>query len=222
MKRLLQEPAVGPMAAAVPAEGLTPAVTQPERTVDLDRLLTQAKQGHEAAFAALVGRFERLVRGQILRLTGDGELAADLAQDIFLQLWRVLPAFTSAAALPGWLRRVAVNAVISHWRHEDSQRRRIVAMADAFPPREAENPVAALIEEENRDEVRAALELMPADLKNILTLRIYEKMSYEELAESLNLEVGTVRSRLFRARQLLKDTLERWQRHGRRHAHPVE
>ena len=95
-------------------------------------------------------------------------------------------------------------------------------MAEAFPPRNVPSPVATLIEDEDRDEVRAALELMPADLKNILMLRIYEKMSYEELAESLDLEVGTVRSRLFRARQQLKDILERWQRENTRRSHPVE
>ena len=65
--------------------------------------------------------------------------------------------------------------------------------------------------------MRAALDMLPADLRSILTLRIYEELSYEELAEMLALEVGTVRSRLFRARQMIKETLERWRQQDERH-----
>jgi len=209
------------MAAAVPAEGLTTAEIRTESALELDQLLRRAKEGDEAAFAQLVGRFERLVRAAVVRLTGDSEAGDDLVQDVFLQLWRVLPAFTSAATLPSWLRKVAVNAVISRWRREDSQRRRLEAMLAAYPPPAQDSPVATLVEEESRDQVRAALEALPADLRNILTLRIYENMSYDELAASLGLEVGTVRSRLFRARQMMKDILERWQRHERRRSHPI-
>ena len=61
--------------------------------------------------------------------------------------------------------------------------------------------------------MRAALEMIPADLRSLLTLRVYEELSYEELAEMLSLEVGTVRSRLFRARQMVKEILERWRQH---------
>jgi RNA polymerase sigma-70 factor (ECF subfamily) len=203
------------MAAAVPAEGLATADIKTEAPLNLDELLVRAREGSEPAFAELISRFERLVRGQILRLTRDAELSDDLAQDIFLQLWKVLPAFTTAAALPSWIRKVTLNAVISHWRAQESQKRRLEALLEAFPPTPVEGPAATLIEEEDRDEVRAALEMLPADLRSILTLRIYENMSYEDLAESLGLEVGTVRSRLFRARQMMKDVLERWRRQRR-------
>ena len=76
-------------------------------------------------------------------------------------------------------------------------------------------PEATLIEEEDRDQVRAALEMIPVELRSLLALRTYDEMSYEELAESLGLEVGTVRSRLFRARQMLKEILQRWKQYDR-------
>jgi len=205
--------AVVSMAAAVPAAGLATADLDAEVALGLNELLLRAKQGDEAAFADIVARFERLVRGVILRMTHDADLSDDLAQDVFLQFWRVLPAFTSAATLPSWMKKVAINDVISHWRREESQRRRLQAMVDAFGPREVRGPVATIIDEEDRDQVRAALEMVPADLRSVLSLRIYENMSYEELAESLGLEVGTVRSRLFRARQMIRDILDRWRQH---------
>ncbi len=154
-----------------------------------------------------------MVHGLIFRQMRDVQLSEDLTQDVFLRLWQVLPAFTTAASLAAWLKKVSVNAVISHWRQAESQKRRIEAMVQAFPPRQVRSPLATLIEEENRDQVREALGMLPAELRSILTLRIYEAMSYEELAEMLVLEVGTVRSRLFRARQLIKEILERWRQH---------
>jgi RNA polymerase sigma-70 factor (ECF subfamily) len=208
------------LTAAVPAVALNTADQSSAATLDLDTLLSLAQEGDEKAFGQLVARFQRLVHGLIFRQTRDVELSEDLAQDVFMRLWQVLPAFTTAAALASWLKKVAVNAVISHWRHVDSQKRRIEAMAQAFPAQPSAGPVARLIEEEDRDLVRAALDMLPPDLRSILTLRIYEELSYEDLAEMLGLEVGTVRSRLFRARQLIKETLERWRQHDEHHVDP--
>lgn len=213
--------AVVSVAAAVPAEGLTTAEVYPGAGVDLPALLVQARQGDGSAFAEIVSRFERLVRGVILRMTHDPTLSDDLSQDVFLQFWRVLPAFTSSAALPSWMKRVAINAVISHWRRVESQKRRLQALYAGGPSREVQRPEAQLIDEEDRNQVRAALEMIPADLRSILTLRTYESMSYEELADMLGLEIGTVRSRLFRARQRVKEVLKRWRRYQHRAADPV-
>ena len=216
MGRLSNRSAAVSMAAAVPAEGLTAAGLTVEAPLDLNTLLVRAREGDEACFAEIVARFERLVRGTILRMTGDAELSDDLTQDVFMQFWKVLPAFTTATTLPSWMKKVSINAVISHWRRAESQRRRLEALYESAPPREARCPAATLIDEEDRDQVRSALEMVPSDLRSILMLRTYEGMSYEELAESLGLEVGTVRSRLFRARQMLKEILERWRLYDRR------
>ena len=213
MRKDPRESAVASMAAAVQVAGLAAAEQNSPASLDLDTLLSLAREGNESAFGKIVSRFERMVQGLIFRQTRDLQLSEDLTQDVFLRLWQVLPAFTTAAALPSWLKKVSVNAVISHWRRAESQKRRIEAMVQAFSPRQIRGPVATLIEEEDRDQVRAALEMLPAELRSILTLRIYEGLSYEELAEMLVLEVGTVRSRLFRARQLIKEILERWRQH---------
>lgn len=207
------------VAAAMPAAEIVAAGQISPAALDLERLLVLAQGGDAPAFGEIVFRFETMVHGHIFRLTRDAELSRDLGQDVFLQLWKMLPAMTTSASLGTWLKRVAVNAVISQWRQQDSQRRRLEAMAAAFPAKSPATPVATLIEDEDRDQVRAALEMLPADLRSLLALRIYEDMSYEELSTALGLEVGTVRSRLFRARQLVKETLERWRQHepqGRR------
>jgi RNA polymerase sigma-70 factor, ECF subfamily len=209
------------MAAAVPVEGLTTAEIYPEAGVDLPTLLVQAREGDDSAFAEIISRFERLVRGVILRMTHDTSLSDDLSQDVFMQFWRVLPAFNSSATLPSWMKRVAINAVISHWRRAESQKRRLKALYASGPSREVKRPEAQLIDDEDRNQVRAALEMIPADLRSILTLRTYEGMSYEELADMLGLEIGTVRSRLFRARQRVKEVLERWRRYDCRAADSV-
>ena len=213
MREASRKPAVASLAVAATADCVAMGF-EVRTTLDLETLLARARDGEEWAFGELVSRFERMVHGLVYRQTRDQALSEDLAQDVFMQLWKVLPAFTSGAALGSWLKKVSINAVISHWRQEESQRRRLEAMQEAFPPREgAETVMAQLIEDERRDQVREALETLPADLRSLLTLRLYEEMSYEELAESLGLEVGTVRSRLFRARQMVKEVLERWRQH---------
>ena len=203
------------MAAAVPAEGLTAVDEASEARVDLTELLRRAREGDEQAFARIVDRFQRLVHGVILRMTHDVSVTEDLTQDVFLQFWRVLPVFNTAATIASWMKKVSINAVISHWRRAESRKRRLEALSRVFPRADVRTPAAMLIDEEDRDQVRAALEMIPSELRSILTLRTYENMSYEELAESLGLEVGTVRSRLFRARHMVKSILERWRRHDR-------
>jgi len=220
----MPEPRNQPIAIAVAAMRPTAEIAVVGKispaALDLERLLALAQAGDGPAFGEIVARFETMVHGHIFRLTRDAELSRDLGQDVFLQLWRMLPAMTTSASLGTWLKRVAVNAVISQWRQQESQRRRLEAMATAFPVKSPATPAATLIEEEDRDQVRAALEMLPAELHSLLALRIYEDMSYEELSASLGLEVGTVRSRLFRARQMVKDILERWRQHEPRNRRP--
>lgn len=216
MKRYLPEPGAGTlsMAAVAVTSGLGTISTQADES--LEALLIRSQAGDGDAFGCIVARFERMVHGQILRMTRDQEVSDDLSQDVFLQLWKVLPAITTSASLAGWLKKVSVNSVISYWRSRESQRRRIEAMVEAFPRVEEPCPVARLIDEEDRDRVRSALELIPSELRVIITLRVYENLSYDDLAELLGLELGTVRSRLFRARQMIKEILQRWEQAGRR------
>jgi RNA polymerase sigma-70 factor (ECF subfamily) len=188
-------------------EGLTQAVAGQQAS--LPGILDAARAGDGDAFAALVRRFERPVYHLIVRMVRRPSVAEDLAQDVFVRLWRHLAEFESAATLAGWLRRVAVNAVIDHWRKEDARRRRLQALREHPLARLALGPSSRLESHEALDLVDAALEQLPAKLRSVLALRTAEGMAYDELAEVLGTSASAVRSRLFRARRELHEALKR-------------
>jgi RNA polymerase sigma-70 factor (ECF subfamily) len=205
--------AMGSVAIAAEAAGRGPllALTQAVagRRAALVGILDAARSGDAQAFAALVRRFEKPVYHLVLRMVRQPSVAEDLAQDVFIRLWRHLGGFESAATLPGWLRRVAVNAVIDHWRKEDARRRRLQALREHPLARLALRPSTRMETHEAIDLVQAALEKLPAKLRSVLVLRTAEGMSYEELADVLGTSSSAVRSRLFRARREFEEMLAR-------------
>jgi len=181
------------------------------RRMDLAGLLEAARKGDGEAFASLVRRFERPVYHLVLRMVRRAAVAEDLAQDVFIRLWRHLGDLESADVLPGWLRRVAVNAVIDHWRKEDARRRKLAAMREHPLARRVVRPSSRMETDESVDAVQAALARLPAKLRSVLVLRATENMSYEELADTLGISTSAVRSRLFRAREEMQHLLRRAQ-----------
>jgi len=187
--------------------GLTEAVVG--RREGVQGLLEAARSGDAEAFGSLVHRFEGTVYPFILRQVRRPAVAEDLAQDVFIRLWRHLGEIASADTLGAWLRRVAANTVIDHWRKEDARRRQIQTMREHPVARHVLKPSARMESQETVDTVHAALEVLPPKLRSILLLRTVEDLSYEELADTLGLSAGAVRSRLFRARQALHEALKR-------------
>ena len=189
---------------ALPA--LVEAVTEARQS--LPALLEAARQGSSDAFAALVRAFERPTYQFILRMVRRPAVAEDVSQDVFIRLWRHLADIESADMLPGWLRRVAANAVIDHWRKEEARQRRMRELREHPIARHVVRPSTHMESKEALDAVQAAVEALPAKLKSVLVLRTIEGLSYEELAEVLGLSVFAVRSRLFRARQEVLETIK--------------
>jgi len=181
------------------------------RRRDLGGLLEAAREGDGEAFASLVRRFERPVYHLVLRMVRRAAVAEDLAQDVFIRLWRHLGDLESADVLPAWLRRVAVNAVIDHWRKEDARRRKLAAMREHPLARHVVRPSSRMETDEGVDAVQAALRRLPGKLRSVLVLRATENMSYEELADTLEISTSAVRSRLFRAREEMQHLLRRAQ-----------
>ena len=179
------------------------------RRRDLGGLLEAAREGDGEAFASLVQRFERPVYYLVLRMVRRAAVAEDLAQDVFIRLWRHLGDLESADVLPGWLRRVAVNAVIDHWRKEDARRRKLEAMREHPLARRVVRPSSRMETGESVDAVQAALRRLPAKLRSVLVLRAMENMRYEDLADTLGISTSAVRSRLFRAREEMQQLLRR-------------
>lgn len=194
-------------AEAAPLAALAEAVG--ERQGALPSVLDAARTGDADAFAALVRQFESPTYHFILRMVRRPAVAEDLSQEVFLRLWQNLDHIDSADLLPSWLRRVAANAVIDHWRKEEARRRRLDAMREHPIARRVVRPYSRIESEEALTAVRAAVESLPAKLRSILMMRTVEGLSYEELAQILGISVGAVRSRLFRARQELLAAMRR-------------
>jgi len=192
---------------AAPLAALAEAVGA--RQEALPSVLDAARAGDADAFAALVRRFESPTYHFILRMVRRPAAAEDLSQEVFLRLWQNLDHIDGPDMLPSWLRRVAANAVIDHWRKEDARRRRLDAMREHPIARRVLRPSSRMESEEALTAVRSAVEALPAKLRSILMMRTVEGLSYEELADIFGISVGAVRSRLFRARQELLTAMKR-------------
>jgi RNA polymerase sigma-70 factor (ECF subfamily) len=177
-------------------------------------LIDEILAGSEAAFSALMDRYE----GRILRLLGRftrdrGEIE-DLGQEVFVKVFRKLHTFQRDSGLYTWIYRVAVNTANDHLSRSGRRRLRLVEDEEVLDEgsreqRRGDGAATALLDEEVRRATREVLDELPEKYRTILVLREYEDLAYTEMAEVLGISIGTVESRLFRARQRFKEALER-------------
>lgn len=165
----------------------------------------------ERAFRALVDRYRQRIYALCYRVLRDPEDAEDAAQVAFVKAYRRLDSFRGDAQFYTWLYRVAHNVANDHY--QSRRRRRTVEAADVAvrePVRhdDRNRPDRALEREDLREVARRALERVPPLFRTVLVLREYENLEYSEIAEVLNISVGTVMSRLFRARMRFKAQME--------------
>jgi RNA polymerase sigma-70 factor, ECF subfamily len=172
-------------------------------------LIAATLAGDSAAFGRLVGLYQDRLYNSLLRVTGSAEDAGDIVQDTFVQAYVKLDSFRGASAFYTWLYRIAFNLAMSHRRRE-----RITVSLDGMKENLGSQPLdgqpspAAQIERNEQIEmVHAALAELSDEYRAILVLREIDGYRYEEIAEILELPIGTVRSRLFRARLQLRDQL---------------
>jgi RNA polymerase sigma-70 factor, ECF subfamily len=161
-----------------------------------------AQKGDRAAFGMLVRRHQDRIYRHLLHLTGSREEALELAQEVFLKAWEALPDWRPDAQLHTWLYRIASNVALDVLR-----RRKVVqfvALQDDFDaPAEAPGPEAVLQAKQGMRALDAALARLTPEQREIILLREVEGLSYGELAASLEIDEGTVKSRLARARAAL-------------------
>ena len=173
-------------------------------------LIHAAQRGDESAFEQLVRLHEKKVYGLCLRMCGNAEDAAEAAQDTFLALWRGLDGFRQEAALSTWLYRLASNVCIDLLRRG---RRTVegVSLDDEEQHFEvsdrAPTPEQHVERQETQRLVSEALAALPPDYRQVLVLRELHQLSYAEICEVTALELGTVKSRINRARTLLRNYL---------------
>ena len=174
------------------------------------QLVRETLAGDRQAFGLLVQRYQDRLFNTLVRMTGSRHDASDLVQDAFVQALVKLDTFRGDAQFYTWLYRIAMNLSLSQRR-----KRRPVASVDEAKERAGEEPMDEdagpdqnLIQQERAQVVQQALLLLGDDHRQILVLREMESCSYDQIGEILQLPVGTVRSRLFRARMQLKDQLQ--------------
>ncbi len=173
-------------------------------------LILRCQQGDEAAFETLIRLHEKKVYTLCRRMCRSEDDALEAAQDTFLAVWRGIGSFRADAAFSTWLYRLATNACLDLLRRE--KRRGDLASLDdeealTEPADPAPLPEEALERAETQRMVREALLTLPDDYREILLLRETEQLSYAEITEVTGLELGTVKSRINRARQALKNYL---------------
>lgn len=177
------------------------------------RLISDSLNGDHAAFGALVLRYQDRLFNTVFRLVENPEDARDVVQESFLSAYQSLSAFKGDSLFFTWLYRIAVNTAISFKRKQKSALRLIATSHDTGvviePQDQAESnqPGYALEMAEEERRVHTALQRLSPEHRNVLVLKDMEGMKYEQIAEILQVPVGTIRSRLHRARLELRDIL---------------
>lgn len=181
---------------------------------DIDRI-RRAANGDEQAFEQLLSEHEKSVYNLCLRMTKNPEDALDVSQEVFLRVWKSLGSYQYDAAFSTWLFRIASNACIDFLRARKRRQEASLTVEDEQNGEEKEldmpdpapMPEQALLQKEQRRQVLAAMDELPPDQREILQLRVVEALPYEQIAEILNVKLGTVKSRLARAREQLRKNL---------------
>jgi len=174
------------------------------------KLVERVQKGDKGAFDLLVLKYQHKIVNLIMRYVRDPELALDIAQEAFIKAYRALPRFRGESAFYTWMYRIAVNTAKNHLA---AQRRRPMDVElDLQDPeqydlhaklKETDTPEGLALGNELKETVERAIAALPEDLRTAIVLRELEGMSYEEIAQTMDCPVGTVRSRIFRARDAI-------------------
>lgn len=174
-------------------------------------LIAATLDGSEAAFESLIGRYQDRVFRLLGRYCRDSVECEDLAQEVFTKVFRKLHTFNHESQFFTWLYRITANAATDHLSKASSRRLRLVDDTAVFErgDEDNENPTAPLEQQELAEVTRKIVDGLPEKFRTILVLREFEGLSYTDIAEVLEIQLGTVESRLFRARQRFKDAIVR-------------
>jgi RNA polymerase sigma-70 factor (ECF subfamily) len=180
-----------------------------------EEIVARVRGGETRLFEELVHRHQDAVYGSALRTVGDPAEAEDIAQEVFLRLYRGLEKLRGEAKLSTWLYRVTYNLCIDWLRSSRRRRRGSVPIDEAHEVADARVDVQAeLLDEEERGRIRLAIDDLPDHYRLPVLLLYYEKLSYEEIAAVMEVPVKTVETRLYRARKIMRRLLSREARGG--------
>jgi RNA polymerase sigma-70 factor (ECF subfamily) len=175
-----------------------------------ERIIGRVRGGETRAFGELVARHQDSVYGMALRFVGGRGDAEDVAQEVFLRAYRGLEGFKGNAKLSTWLYRITFN-LCADWLRRNKRADRMAATIEtaAELADSRVNLEEGVVMAEERDTLRSALDRLDERYRSVVVLLYYQKMSYEQIAAVLDLPVKTVETRLYRARKMLRETLEK-------------
>lgn len=181
-----------------------------DREID-QQLVERVQRGDKAAFDLLVVKYQRKIFRLLSRLIRDSAEIEDVAQEAFVKAYRALPNFRGDSAFYTWLYRIAINTaknyLVSQGRRAPTSTQADIEDAETFDDgdhlRDLNTPDSMLVTKQVGEAVNRAIDQLPEDLRTAIVLRELEGLSYEEIAESMQCPIGTVRSRIFRAREAI-------------------
>lgn len=185
-----------------------------ERDVD-QQLVERVQRGDKAAFDLLVIKYQRKIFRLLSRMIRDQSEIEDVAQEAFIKAYRALPSFRGDSAFYTWLYRIAINTaknyLVALGRRAPTSTTTEIEDAETFDDgerlRDMNTPDSMLVTKQVGAAVNRAIDGLPEDLRTAIVLREIEGLTYEEIAESMNCPIGTVRSRIFRAREAIAEEL---------------
>jgi RNA polymerase sigma-70 factor (ECF subfamily) len=185
-----------------------------DKTTD-QALVERVQRGDKRAFDLLVKKYQQRIMNVLTRFLSNPDDVMDITQEAFIKAYRALPTFRGDSAFYTWLYRIAINTAKNHLVAQtrrptqglvDSEEAEQYDGADLL--RENATPEHILQKEQVQEVIHKAFEDLPEDLRTAISLRELEGMSYEEIAEAMDCPIGTVRSRIFRAREAIDKKLE--------------
>lgn len=184
--------------------------------IDIDQqIVERVQRGDKQAFNLLVTKYQRKIMNVVSRYVSNSGDIADVVQEVFISAYRFLPSFRNDSAFYTWLYRIAVNTAKNYLTSNGRRSPGVevdIDDAEQYDSGEALRDIASperlLSSDQVRKTVVNALQLLPEDLRTVITLREIEGLSYEEIADVTGCPVGTVRSRIFRAREVIDNRLK--------------
>lgn len=187
------------------------------KTEDEERLIKAAAAGDQNAFSEIVCAYERLVYNTVKSKVLSAEDAMDISQEVFIKIWRALPNWRGECRFATWVYKVCINASVDFLRKAKECSESLTGLPDADGEEHqieiaddsvSASPESRLEQSETTLAVRRAIAKLPEDQRQVVILRDIDGYSYEEISEMLSLGIGTVKSRISRARSRLKSMLE--------------
>jgi RNA polymerase sigma-70 factor (ECF subfamily) len=183
---------------------------------EIDRqLVERAQRGDKQAFSLLVEKYQRKLARLLSRFVRDQAEVEDVTQEAFIKAYRALPAFRGDSAFYTWLYRIGINTAKNHLmalgRRAPTSTEVDAEEAEGFEEgeqlRDINTPESLLLSKEIAETVNATIEKLPEELRKAIQMREIEGMSYEDIAQAMDCPIGTVRSRIFRAREAIAEQL---------------